>query len=529
MAAHYFQLAGFQPSIFWFRYDEKSLAAAVAGPDSPLRSLNSPQSPVELILGIKHSGTSHLLLTADQARTIAACFRLESPRRGIYFPTDFESLSPITFNDAEELGKKFTVLKPKSQKNREAYDNSQANKQFVDRAEGIGRGAFEHGRVFYHILHDALDIGTYGLPEPGWPSIRISSLVFNTTGNDTRPGRERLSDPILLDIGWSEASVPDLKAKPGSSKHYSIREHRFMSHGSEKTAFNHGSSEEIDRANVSLRLQEAFGDRTQSTTEPTLLLVHDEQLTRNALRKFGVDTSSWESGIKKLLGHPADKIKYEMSPPRERNAARNWVKKEEDESSDRLYNSRSKSPSPRRPIKPDPDGPVPRNNSQRPISPPRRGGGPSRYYSRGSRTYAPVYVVDMKELYVKMMQTVSGAESVVQIAQRFSMRDEGKDEWCAGNEAVLLFDIWHSMISGPPIDEQTAARMAGWTDVPSATAAAPVPDQPKQEQVDDDMDDDERDPNDIVYDIGAGSSVIKQTRQAPMYNSEDSDYGSESD
>lgn len=45
-----------------------------------------------------------------------------------------------------------------------------------------------------------------------------------------------------------------------------------------------------------------------SMREPIVLLVHDERLARNALRDLGLDTSTWESGLKGLLGYSTVKV-----------------------------------------------------------------------------------------------------------------------------------------------------------------------------------------------------------------------------
>lgn len=50
------------------------------------------------------------------------------------------------------------------------------------------------------------------------------------------------------------------------------------------------------------------------------------------------------------------------------------------------------------------------------------------------RTYAPIYIVDVQELYVKLMQTQVGSESVNAMSRQFGQSDVG--EWCAGNEAM---------------------------------------------------------------------------------------------
>jgi hypothetical protein len=62
---------------------------------------------------------------------------------------DFESISPIYFQNADELAKKLGTMKPKHQKGRVPVDNSQANKQFTLGEAGVQRGTFEHGRYVF--------------------------------------------------------------------------------------------------------------------------------------------------------------------------------------------------------------------------------------------------------------------------------------------------------------------------------------------------------------------------------------------
>lgn len=56
-----------------------------------------------------------------------------------------------------------------------------------------------------------------------------------------------------------------------------------------------------------------------------------------------------------------------------------------------------------------------------------------------------------------------------------------------------MFDIWTEMASGPPIDEQRAARL----ELGPLMMNAVVEDTPKPEQENDDDEDDEGDPNDV--------------------------------
>ncbi|KAF8621958.1 hypothetical protein AX15_007388 [Amanita polypyramis BW_CC] len=490
MVAEFFSLAG-------YRYDKKKLAEAVAGYPSRLRPTKDRSSPVELTLGIRHDGRPEVLVTNEQANSIANHSNLpRSSKPYARFASDYESLSVILFHSAEELAKKLQALSKKSTAKRVTNDK-----------DGMDRGAFEHGRTLYYILQGKLDPFTYDLPSATWAkSLRIFSLSFNTKWNDTRPSGERLQHPILLDVGWSEATVPGVTTKPSATKYCQIFENRFMNRGSQRMDFEHGEKGELASSEVSKKLKDVFGGRVESTREPIILLVLDESLTRNALRDFGVDTSAWKSGLKELLGHPTSKLKRELcsSGPSQK---KHEVKQEHDFHSP-YRRRRSRSPSPRRSIKPDPDGPSHHNNSRlhgysRRPSPPRR---------NNDRTYAPVYVVELKRLYFKMMRMEDGAGSVVEMAQRFNLREEGDDRWCAGNEAVLLTRIWHSMISGPPIDEHRSALDAGWVQAPNQAPQAQSEDE----------DDEDRDPNDIVYDETAKPASAERPKRT-IYDSDDSD------
>ena len=128
-----------------------------------MRSPTNPQAPIELILGIysiviynsddglfrwilgiKQHGTSHLLITKEKAEQIARSLGERHPQGPPLSVANFESLSPISFFDAEDLGKKISSLKPRGAKNR--GDTSQANRGYDKARDDFYRGAFEHGR-----------------------------------------------------------------------------------------------------------------------------------------------------------------------------------------------------------------------------------------------------------------------------------------------------------------------------------------------------------------------------------------------
>jgi hypothetical protein len=65
--------------------------------------------------------------------------------------------------------------------------------------------------------------------------------------------------------------------------------------------FEYGTTEKLDHASISLRLQRHFMFARKTTDHPIILLVNDESATRHMLKYFGVDDSHFESGIENLL------------------------------------------------------------------------------------------------------------------------------------------------------------------------------------------------------------------------------------
>ena len=74
----------------------------------------------------------------------------------------------------------------------------------------------------------------------------------------------------------------------------------------------------------------------------------------------------------------------------------------------------------------------------------------------------------------------------------------------------LLLEIWHSMISGPPIDEQNKAREKGWMDGPN---------EQQQPSIVLDEDDENFDPNDVPTE-----AVPIVEKKGGLYESDSDDY-----
>ncbi|KAF9467664.1 hypothetical protein BDZ94DRAFT_1248699 [Collybia nuda] len=505
MPQNYYQLGGFRSPIKWFLYNDKGLAECIAGTGSPLKS--STDDPVELALGIKPSGTSHLLLTVDQTHHVADNLFLERPQALPLSSMDFESVSPIYFHGPHQLAKKLGTLKPKAQgsRDRPPTDNSQVNKHYVSREDGAARGSFEHGRLLYCILQDSLDLHAYALNDKSWvESLQICSFVFNTVLVDQRHSSERVTNPRVLDVGIAEADIPGIF--PRSPIHIRGSWNAYLSRGKQGN-FRYGTTEELDRDSANLRVKQYFADKIGSNTHPTILLVHDRQTTLNFLKNCGVDTNNWELGIKGLLGFETfKKVKSEpgLSRPNDpRRQQPTTSSSRHDDYKQRQHRPRSRSRSPRR-------------SSESPYKPyrsPRRGP-PSPRHRPGPRTHPPIYVIDIQELYMKLMQTQFGSESVNAISKQFGQPDVA--EWCAGNEAMHIIDIWRSMISGASIDDQRANRTAPPPQLQYDTYA-----QTTQRIPDLADSDEERDPNDFAA-IPATALLVSG---AGTYGDDDSDYG----
>ncbi|KAF8063358.1 hypothetical protein FPV67DRAFT_239018 [Lyophyllum atratum] len=516
MIREYYQIGGFRPHVDWpeYRYDDKKLAQIIAGDASPLRTRGrGPQEPIELVLGIKRTGTSHLLLSGQQIQDIVRAFHEPYPRAPPALSTDFESLSPIYFRNPSEFADKFGTLKIKTVKNRVSTDNSQSNKQFVSGDDGVQRGGFEHGRLLYQILHNPINPEMYSLDDTSWTrSFRVYSFVFTPRSDDIRVSAERRMNPTALDCGISEATIPELQLKAGSSIHLYSTNNRFMNAGSKKLIFQHGTTEELDSMVMSARLKGFFEEQTVSNLGPMILLVHDEEMSTNMLRKCGVDVSSWDSGLKGLLGFEAPEGRQGAGPSRSNDPRRpqQAMRDRHHDYDDRRTRPRTRSRSPNRSYDrhsyPSNSGPMSHGNSSRRTSPHRHAGTsgcPRR------RAYAPVYIVDIKQQFIKLMQTASSSENVTKISQYLGLSDV--DGWCAGNESVMMIDIWRSMISGPSIDEQRALNDKRRD--PKLLAAKALVQSTEGGPVEYDSD---QDPNEIVQE------------QAPVLGG-DSDYGESSD
>ncbi|KAJ7099471.1 hypothetical protein B0H15DRAFT_820388 [Mycena belliarum] len=440
------QLGGFGAGIYCYGTAKNGLSQQVF---DPLQTFQArPDGSLELVLGIKRSGTSHLLLTREENDLLKKCI----PRnRGMqwrdrpYFSDDFESLSPIVFTDFRELKKKLDELTPKSGTGKQGTDTSSLNKAYSSAGQiDVVRSQFENSRVLYRTLQNDINPRKFALDSTSWTSsIRVFSFCCNVWSVDSRPLEERKRAPRMLDVGLCEAPTPTLAGEMITSSHIVLANNSNLQNA-KKLDYEyddpHGPTETLDAPALAGRVRDFFSRYTETTANPIVLLVHHRETAMNVLKSFGVDISRWEFELKKLL-RPERIAPPRQAPsdPRRRSGV-----------------PRGRSASPR-----------PHDRSRR-ESPPRR-------------AYAPVYVVDVHSMYTAVMKTPpktenAPTETVLAIYKRFRLLNDqlrDKDGWCAGNECWMLVEIFCAMATRRAIDDQhlewpappSAAQDEGESDV----------------------------------------------------------------
>ncbi|KAI0822751.1 hypothetical protein BC628DRAFT_1387505 [Trametes gibbosa] len=464
----------------------------------------------EFVLGIRPCGASYLLLPRDRFIRL----RLGRPRDMPWRAYDFESLSPVQFATKVDLTHKFSVLASnKKTGDGPPRDRSKANTAYTAGGEGlsgsgIARSFFEHQRVFYRLCQRSIQRPLdYALSLAPWfRQIRIFSFAFNTWGSDNRSLPEREDDPRIMDVSWTEFNTPtdSCDLSPLSTCHYVVEEERFLGNPGRKKLSLPDVTQNMPRARIATFLQALLAPPPGAEAQPPiLLLVHDEKMTRCALRSFGVDASRWRVGIKDLLYSPDPRgppknDAYHDSKRDVRDYAKKW--------------SRSRSPSPRRQSSTD--------CAPRARSPPP------------TRAPPPVYLVDVRQMYHTLME-IPRNDTVLANSISLGVKDtaplRGEDDrivyedvdlqsWCAGRESRLIGYMWEEMANSVAIDEQRALRHRFSeedliADYPPASGAA--------------ADNEDFDPNDIIQQPQAhsgGSSDIR--KPVGMYDSasEDDDW-----
>ncbi|KAJ7647800.1 hypothetical protein FB45DRAFT_894480 [Roridomyces roridus] len=396
------------------------------------RHLRRPDESIELVLGIKPSGSSHLLLTWEEAKLFEPdryLFKKSSPA------TEFYSLSPIVFKDAKQLEEKLDNLTPKKSG---ARDTSRLNKGYEGQSHGAGRSRVESARVFYRILRNRLDQGKYNIRDTSWASsIRIVTFSCNTWLSDTRSLAQRNANPRVLDVGWSEASLPDLGDEQKTYSHIQFANNINLAPGGDENTkrepFQWGASQLCSPQEIKDKVQGLFGEF--SSTRPVVLVVHnwDSNPGNNAVP---VKNVLWSLDIN--VDAVTLDLKDLMWPPVRRYA-------------------------PKDPRRPRSASPTPHNRSSRRPSPPPP-----------PRSFEQVYVVDVGDMSRKIFGT-QDCYSLSQMRRRLGMyEDQG---FCAGNECRMLFEVFREMAKRGPIDDQKEewplGTLAASASVPSASASEP--------------------------------------------------------
>ncbi|KAJ6497510.1 hypothetical protein C8R45DRAFT_129209 [Mycena sanguinolenta] len=445
----YYQLGGFNAAVY-SSYTGKNLGKNVYHRLLARQNSNGDR-PLELVLGIKKSGTTHLLLTPyekNSLRSLRDVRLLDSPSPA----SDFQSLSPILFNNLQELEAKLAALQPKP---KSSSDTSQLNKAYQGtQSFGTQRSQFENARMFYRVLQSPrIDQRErkFQLEDRSWSSVRVISFCYNVWLCDTRSPQDRRTSPRVLDIAWCEASTPTLENDQMlSSRHIVFLNNQNLSNpirkpskqaddGSkpeqeeeqenvERTRYEYGNTEFYDPQVVAEKVQEEF--RQFNPERPVVLLVHhfrnpDTQqigvTATDVFRSLGIDMTHWDLSLKNLLRNPG------ATP-----------------------DSRGPKFSPNDPRRPAVE------SSRRSVSPRRGAERGRRQFSPPPRRYAPVYVVDVQSMYHSVFGTRDGSDSVPTMLDRMPMiKDMFLPEgWCAGNECQMLLEVFREMARRGAIDEQ---------------------------------------------------------------------------
>lgn len=74
--------------------------------------------------------------------------------------------------------------------------------------------------MLYRVLNNSIDAAKYSIDDISWVrNLRVRSFVFNTKGIDDRISADKLRNPIVLDIGFCDATVPSLHPNIPTATH----------------------------------------------------------------------------------------------------------------------------------------------------------------------------------------------------------------------------------------------------------------------------------------------------------------------
>ncbi|KIM58031.1 hypothetical protein SCLCIDRAFT_1218962 [Scleroderma citrinum Foug A] len=389
--------------------------------------------------------------------------RLKIPRDA-WNASQFMSLSPIYFASQRELSAKLTTYKqrPRNKNRREdenPQDNSSANRGYIMTGTKTihYRAYFEQQRTLYHLLSRRIAPEKFALSSPPWlGAVRVISIVFVEWAVDKRPRAQRLDDPRLIEVGYTDALFPNFfDTLAGTTLHLKLKKKVMVKNPQSKDP-HHSTTEEIGEDKLPERLRTVFNHDVHKSGVPLILLCHDEEMTLSILGRSGIDTSSFESGLDTLLPLSG------FGP-----------------SSSRIQR-RSRSRSPQRGSH--------RTDPRRDYSHPVK----SEDGNIRSRTYhgphSAAYVVDIQKLANALMQ-VTVPRTVPEIAALLRIQTDTR--MCGGDDSLLQLRMWISMAESAAIDEQRSIRAA--RQAPCAELL-PGPSKPK---VDVNNDEDDLDPNDL--------------------------------
>ncbi|KAL4072058.1 hypothetical protein J3A83DRAFT_4092903 [Scleroderma citrinum] len=315
---NFYQISGYRAhSNGWyaFQYNDKPMIDEIASNISKEFRPGGQHAPLELVLGsILPSGASYVLMTTEQMLKFTHMHRLRIPR-GPWRATDFTSLSPIYFASHRELSAKLTTYKQRPRnKNRRGdevlQDNSQANRGYIKTGTNAKhyRAYFEQQRTLYHLMSRLISPEKFSLLLPSWlGAVRVVSIVFVQWAVDKRPRSERLNNPQLIEVGYTDVLFPEFfNTLTGTTQHLKIKKKMTVKNPLSKTKDklqdpHHSVTEEIDEDKLSERLRTVFNHDVHKSDVPLILLCHDEEMTLGILNHAGIDTSSYESGLDNLL------------------------------------------------------------------------------------------------------------------------------------------------------------------------------------------------------------------------------------
>lgn len=463
VGAHWASNRG-QPWLDSIKDNRELLARRIGAEDSNLRPM--PGMPVELVLGIVHSGASYLLFDEKQLQFFCKQHNVSWPQLRGDPPTNYLSLSPVYYPDTAALSVKLEQLAPISKKNKQG-DYSKLNRRYVSadiggrpdnkkfsvkdnlptEPPGRARSEFEHNRLLYRIWHNTahFDYEKFAISKEPWltRNLRVCSLYF-TMWEVPDVAIGSLTD--FLEVGWTKL-IPDPEGD-----FYDKRCLPLLTSRKNKAGPSAEHTEQpMAHGDLVQELREFCSSLTGAPPgTSTLVLVYNEPCTRRVLTRCGINISKWESGVDGLL----ERIPTSYSnSSRDRGGRYNtrdysysghgssYYDRDVDYNTDRkVYDDR---------------------NHRRSRSPGRLEASTSRRdYKEEQKPLPPptVHLVDVARLQRALFSDDSCEPSISYDDRlRHDARTLGLEHergYCAKNESFLLVRMWKKMMNGNAIDDQ---------------------------------------------------------------------------